>query len=324
MIVNTTSQTTLILNNVTIKSSTTAGIAQIGSGTLVLKILSGSSVALEDAKGASTDYDACIYSAGHLKIEGSGSLSVTGQQSEGEGIATEANDMTINGNVTIKVVSADDGLNAGGEGGLITISGGFLTIQAGGDGIDSNKNLRITGGTVYSMGSSAGGDAGIDTDDGYSIEGGTVVALGSDMLETPQTSSTQITLCFNLDSRISSGTIVSVTDRSGKMVVSFKALEEFSTLIISTSTLKAGTYKLYSGGRVSGSLWNNFYPTSSTLSGGTAITANSASEFTVTSSSTVFSFGKSKSGGGGGSSSGGGGGSAPGGSPPSHTQSLLQ
>ena len=53
---------------------------------------------------------------------------------------------------------------AGGEGGLITINNEEIYIKANGDGMDSNKNLVINGGKVYTMGSSVGGDAGIDTD----------------------------------------------------------------------------------------------------------------------------------------------------------------
>ena len=47
---------------------------------------------------------------------------------EGEGIATETNDITINGG-DIYIESADDGLNAGGDGGIITINNGNVFIK---------------------------------------------------------------------------------------------------------------------------------------------------------------------------------------------------
>ena len=69
-------------------------------------------------------------------------------------------------------VCNDDGINGGGDnGGVITINGGNITVKASGDGIDSNKSLVINGGTVYTIGSSLGGDAGIDTDKGFAING---------------------------------------------------------------------------------------------------------------------------------------------------------
>ena len=43
----------------------------------------------------------------------------------------------------------------------------------------------INGGTIYTMGSSVGGDAGIDIDGKFEINGGEVIALGSDMLQNP-------------------------------------------------------------------------------------------------------------------------------------------
>jgi len=55
------------------------------------------------------------------------------------------------------------------------------------------------------MGSSVGGDAGIDTDDGFEINGGTIIALGSDMLEKPEKSSKQKSVCFELNTKIAKG-----------------------------------------------------------------------------------------------------------------------
>lgn len=49
---------------------------------------------------------ACIYSIGKLTIKGSGKLSVYGNQIEGEGIATETNDITVeDGNSVIDTVT---------------------------------------------------------------------------------------------------------------------------------------------------------------------------------------------------------------------------
>ncbi len=78
----------------------------------------------------------------------------------------EAYDIEINGG-TIKIVSSDDGLNAaGGDGsgnfnpggwgpgnmntssGILNISGGYIFVRAEGDGVDSNGNLNISGGTT--------------------------------------------------------------------------------------------------------------------------------------------------------------------------------
>ena len=242
VLVNAKSDVTLILDGVDIQNDITATIANIGESDLIIKLADNSNNTLSD--GGSSEYDACIYSNGKLIIEGNGTLNVYGNQEEGEGIATETNDITINGGI-INIECQDDGINAGGDGGLITINDGEIYIKANGDGIDSNKNLIINGGSIYTMGSSVGGDAGIDTDDGFEINGGTVIALGSDMIEKPEKSSKQKSICFELNSRIDEGTKITLKNEMDEEIISFEAKENFRTLIISNSKLLNGTYYLY-------------------------------------------------------------------------------
>ena len=167
---------------------------------MVINLVEGTTNVLKD--NGSSELDGCIYSSGKLTIKGNGKLEVYGNQEEGEGIATTDADITINGG-EIYIVCNDDGINAGGDnGGVITINGGNITVKASGDGIDSNKSLVINGGTVYTIGSSLGGDAGIDTDKGFAINGGTVIALGSDMLQNPDATSKQKYVSFNMNAKI--------------------------------------------------------------------------------------------------------------------------
>lgn len=245
VLVDAESDVILILDGVNIESTITAAIANLGTSALTIKLADNSNNTLSD--GGASEYDSCIYSKGKLIIEGNGTLNVYGNQEEGEGIATETNDIIINGGI-INIECQDDGINAGGDGGLITINAGEIYIKANGDGIDSNKNLIINGGNIYSMGSSAGGDAGIDTDDGFEINGGTVIALGSDMLEKPEKTSKQKSICFELKTKISKGSKIVLQNEIGEEIISFEAKEDFKTLIISNSKLTSGTYYLYKDG----------------------------------------------------------------------------
>ena len=245
VLINAEDDVILILDGVNIENTITAAIVNVGTSELTIKLADNSNNTLSD--GGASEYDACIYSNGKLTIEGNGTLNVYGNQEEGEGIATETNDITING-ATINIECQDDGINAGGDGGLITINDGEIYIKANGDGIDSNKNLIINGGSVYTMGASVGGDAGIDTDDGFEINGGTVIALGSDMLEKPENSSKQKSVCFSLDTKISNGTKVSLKNELDEEIIFFEAKEDFRTLIISNLKLTGGTYCLYKDG----------------------------------------------------------------------------
>lgn len=282
VIIDSKEDVTLNLNNVTIKSPMTSAIVNINSNKLVIKLVEGTNNYLEDA--GSSEYDGCIFSKGLLEIEGTGSLSVYGRQEEGEGIATDSASININdGNIYVE--SNDDGINAGGDGGTISINGGKIFIKASGDGIDSNQDIKINGGTIYSMGSSLGGDAGIDADKGIIINRGLVIALGSDMLEAPQNTSLQNTICFNLTEKISKGTLVTLMNNKDEVIVSFVAQEDFKTLIISSSKLERGTYYLYKDGSNNGKEENGIY-LDGDYSKGEKITFGNMEKFTVTSSIT--------------------------------------
>mgnify|MGYP005913557629 CR=1 FL=1 len=77
--------------------------------------------------GADADYDAALFSCVSLTLDGSGQLTVIGNNQEG--IASEEN-ITINGG-TYRITSADDGINASHDGAsVITINDGYLTISA--------------------------------------------------------------------------------------------------------------------------------------------------------------------------------------------------
>lgn len=84
--------------------------------------------------------------------------------------------------------------------------------------------------------------------DGFEINGGTVIALGSDMLEKPENSSKQKSVCFSLNSKIFNGTKISLKNELDEEIISFEAKEDFRTLIISNSKLTSGTYYLYENG----------------------------------------------------------------------------
>lgn len=246
VIVNANGKVTLILNGVNIESTITAAIANGTTNDLTIVLADNTVNNLSD--GGSSEYDGCIFSYGKLTIEGNGTLNIYGNQEEGEGITTNDNDIIINSG-TINIESKDDGINAGSSGGIITINGGKIYIKASGDGIDSNGSLVINGGEIYTIGSAQGGDAGIDTDDGFTINGGEVIALGSDMLERPEDTSKQKSVCFDLQSKIASGSQVEVKNASGETIISFEAKEDFKTLIVSNENISGETLYLYVDGQ---------------------------------------------------------------------------
>lgn len=101
----------LVLDNVTISSSKTAAIVGLSAKKITINLKEDTINTLSD--GGNSSYDGCIFSNSELLFTGTGKLKVSGNQNEGEGIATEAQDITFNGGI-YEIASNDDGINAGG------------------------------------------------------------------------------------------------------------------------------------------------------------------------------------------------------------------
>ncbi len=105
----------------------------------------------------------------------------------------------------------------------INISGGTVTVNAEGDGIDSNGTATFSGGTVTVNGPVAGGNNALDSNGDLLLNGGTVTAGStSDMFEAPSSASTSGYLKITDSSALTQGSTVQVTDSSGTVVANYK------------------------------------------------------------------------------------------------------
>lgn len=104
---------------------------------------------------------------------------------------------------------------------LIQINGGKVVLDSQGDGVDSNGNVEITGGTLLVNGPSSDGDGAFDYDGEATISGGTVLVAGAVGMAQSFTSGTQ---AFTLvQASGSAGSVIEATDADGNVVATLTA-----------------------------------------------------------------------------------------------------
>lgn len=233
-----------------------------------------------------------IHADNELNI--SGGTTTVSQSSEG----FEALYINASGGTTY-VKTSDDGWNAaggsdttqtGGWGGsttssgvtpVITISGGNHYVAAGGDGIDSNGNIVVTGGfTVVSQ--TGGGNGPIDFGDGssYSFKqsGGFLAAYGaSDMTVT--SSGSQYSLLASWSSAVTTSQYLLVANAGMSYAVKPQYASAYS-LYISSSSFSAGSVSLgyasalSSGTEIFKGVYSDASATTSAITSGTWSTSS--------------------------------------------------
>jgi len=165
----------LILDGVTLASSTSAPIYVQDASKVILILAEGTNNSISDAAiytfpaADSDEPNAAIFSTSDLTITGTGALSVSGNFNDG--IASKDGLIIDGGNITVTAVDdairgkdylvVEDGslsLTAGGDGlksdnaedatkGFIAISGGTLNLTSGNDAIQAETDVIIVGGT---------------------------------------------------------------------------------------------------------------------------------------------------------------------------------
>lgn len=289
-IINTAAEDTTIST----KGIKTGTAVQIDGGTLTVDsaddaINSGNSVVINGGAVTLTAGDDGIHADTVMQISGGG---LTVNQSY-EGL--ESSNITIdNGN--IRVTASDDGVNVSGgndgssvngragqnnftasENGLLTINGGSMVVDAGGDGLDSNGSISMTGGTAVVNGPTNDGNGALDYNGSFKMTGGCLVAAGSSgMAQAPDSTSTQNAVMINLTSAQAAGTLVHIEDASGKDVLTFAPSKAFRSLVLcSPSLVKGSAYTVYTGGSSTGTAQDGLY------TGGSYTAGTNAGSFTV-------------------------------------------
>ena len=149
----------------------------------------------------------------------------------------------------------------------MTINGGNLFVNAFGDGLDANGSIYINGGTVIICGPTSDGDTAIDFDSACEIKGGTVMAFGSSgMLETPTSAENGACIVTSFSS-VSAGTQYTLTDSTGKNILSYTPSKAYASAIVYSADISTGNTYTVNAGSVSQSVTVNSAVTSNASSG---------------------------------------------------------
>ncbi len=217
-----------------------------------------------------------MHADGELTI--SGGVNEIAQSYEG----LEALHITVSGG-TNRITASDDGANAsdgsggGGFGGgrpgmwggssgsiefsedhpCLTFTGGYTVFNAGGDGVDSNGWIKMSGGTVLVYGPTDNGNGPIDTGDGgytMTVSGGTFLAVGSSgMAETAENGGQAVLAAYWNRNGLAAGELVGIVNGDGKVLAAFELPKSIASIVFSSSEIEAGkSYSLVTGGSFAG------------------------------------------------------------------------
>lgn len=231
-----------------------------------------------------------------------GDIAITRSTEGIEGGVITINDGNIN------VVAGDDGINVSGDGdgsdtmggpggrpgqsqGVTTytgsfylyINGGYIVVNAAGDGIDVNGAIVMTDGIVLVNGPTTSDNGALDYDATFNISGGLFVAVGSaGMAQAPSTTSTQNSVLINLSGTLPGGTLINIRNESGESILTFAPSKEYQSIVFSSPDLVNGDYALYYGGSADGTVTDGLY------TGGTYTPGTEYATFTVSGVTTTL------------------------------------
>lgn len=190
----------------------------------------------------------------------SGTIEITKSYEGIEGL----NVLIMGGDITL--TASDDGLNAAGgmdasgfgrrgdtfsqagSTSSVVITGGTVNITAFGDGIDANGSLEITGGLVTVCGPTKGDTSVLDYDTSGIISGGTFLGVGSSSMAQTFSGGEQGVISANAGN-CSAGTKITLTDSSGKLLLTVTPELDYALVILSSPEIQKGeSYVLDIGG----------------------------------------------------------------------------
>lgn len=283
-------ETDLLITGGTLTVTTGGGAKTVPTSTLSTKGLKGqNTVVIDDGDFTINSSDDAIHSNGTIVINNGKFEIATGDDAVHADTKLEVNGgsfaitqcfeglesaaVTIN-NGYIQIASSDDGLNAAGGndgsstdwappgqgGGMpatgnysLVIRGGFIYVDAYGDGLDINGWIEMSGGILIVNGPLANDNGAIDYDTTCKVTGGTIIASGSaGMAMAPSTTSTVNSVLIRFSTTQTAGKLINIQNAAGETLLTFAPSKTSQSLSFTSTKLTTGSYTLNLGGSTTG------------------------------------------------------------------------
>jgi hypothetical protein len=150
-----------------------------------------------------------------------------------------------------------NGQMGGGDGGALDsdsscyleICGATLTVNAEGDGLDSNGSLIMSSGNVVVYGPANDGNGALDYGTTATITGGTIIAIGqSGMAQNFGDTSSQGSILYNSSNNHQKDENISIADDNGNVLISATSVKKYNSVVFSSPDIKSdGKYTVTMG-----------------------------------------------------------------------------
>lgn len=150
----------------------------------------------------------------------------------------------------LHITSTDDGINVSATGGSANFSGGYVYIKSsGGDGVDSNGNLTVSGGVIVSIALTGSEDA-LDWGDGSytgKISGGFIAGLCGNV-ESPSVSNGGVVIYNSSTASVSAGQTIAIGSSASDIKYAFtvpSGISSYSNLFMGSEEMSGSSYTVY-------------------------------------------------------------------------------
>ncbi len=122
---------------------------------------------------------------------------------------------------------------------VISVSGGAIRVNASGDGIDSNGNITVSGGTILVFGPTDDGNGSLDYTGSCIVTGGTLCAIGSAGMAQGVSDGSVASLTAT--GSFVAGDTLTITDAQGAEMYAVRLEKQAAHLVLASEKLQSGS-----------------------------------------------------------------------------------